>query len=242
MENRLRENKRSRRDTVRILIVEDEAKVSDAIKQGLEAEGYAVSQASTGEEGFFLLNQQPFDLVILDLMLPNRSGMDVLATMRARGLQVPALVLTAKDTVRDRVQVLDLGADDYLVKPFAFPELVARVRALIRRGRPVEMPKLRAADLEVDVVTHKVSRGSRALHLTAREFEIIEYLLRRTGAVVSREMLAREVWKTSERATPLDNAIDVTMARLRRKLDEPSGTKLLHTVRGLGYRLGPSPE
>jgi len=223
---------------VRILIVEDERKVAKALAEGLTSAHYEVDEAATGEEGFFLLNQGTFDLVILDLMLPRCSGSDLLRTLRSRGLQTPVLVLTAKDAIKDRVQSLDLGADDYLVKPFAFPELLARVRALLRRGHPPELPKLKTEDLEMDTFARRVTRGMRPVNLTAREFEIVEYLLRRCGTVVSREMLAHEVWKASDRATPLDNAIDVTMTRLRRKLDDPHDRKLLHTVRGLGYMLG----
>ena len=226
---------------MRILVVEDEKKVARALGEGLVAANYAVDEAATGEEGFFLLNQKTFDLVILDLMLPRCSGSELLGTLRSRGLRIPVLVLTAKDSIDDRVRSLDLGADDYLVKPFAFPELLARVRALIRRGHPPELPKLHAEDLEMDTFAHRVARGARPLNLTAREFEIVEYLLRRRGTVVSREMLAHEVWKVADRATPLDNAIDVTMARLRRKIDDPHEKKLLHTVRGLGYRLAVGP-
>jgi DNA-binding response OmpR family regulator len=226
---------------MRILVVEDEKKVASALREGLEAANFVVHTAPTGEDGFFLANHEPFDLVILDLMLPHCSGVDVLTTLRKRGFLTPVLILTAKDTVNDRVQTLDLGADDYLVKPFAFPELLARVRALLRRGQAVDVPKLQQDDLEMDVGAHRVARGARSLNLTAKEFEIIEYLLRHTGSVVSREMLAREVWKVTERATPLDNVIDVTMARLRRKLDDPFEKKILHTVRGLGYMLGTAP-
>jgi DNA-binding response OmpR family regulator len=227
---------------VRILVVEDEKKVASALREGLEAEQFDVRTALTGEEGFALASREFFDLVILDLMLPRRSGIAVLSTLRTRGTQTPVLVLTAKDTVEDRVQALDFGADDYLVKPFAFPELLARIRALLRRGRPNREMKMRHEDLEMDVVAHKVARGERRLNLTAKEFEIIEYLLRHTGSVVSREMLARDVWKVAERATPLDNVIDVTMVRLRRKLDDPFKNKLLHTIRGFGFILGKEPD
>ena len=222
---------------VRILIVEDETKVANALRAGLEAEHYEVAVAATGEEGFFLANQASFDLLLLDLMLPRRDGIDVLATLRKRGIQTPILVLTAKDTVEDRVIGLDQGADDYLTKPFAFSELLARIRALLRRGRMDQILKLQHEDLEMDLVTHKVSRGAKPLDLTVKEFEILEYLLRHSGAVVSREMFARDVWHATARATPLDNVIDVTIARLRRKIDEPYERKLLHTVRGLGYLL-----
>jgi DNA-binding response OmpR family regulator len=223
---------------VRILIIEDEEKVATALREGLEAERYEVSIAATGEEGFFLANRESFDLVLLDLMLPRRDGIEVLSTLRQRGLQTPVLILTARDTVQDRVQGLDRGGDDYLVKPFAFPELLARIRALLRRGRTEQVQKLRQDDLEMDIATRKVARGAQTLDLTLKEFEILEYLLRHRGYVVSREMLARDVWKVTSRATPLDNVIDVTIARLRRKLDDPFGKTLLHTVRGVGFVLG----
>jgi len=222
---------------VRILVVEDEAKVAKALKEGLEAEHYEVMVARTGEEGFFLANAQTFDLVVLDLMLPGRDGIEVLNTLRKQGLQTPVLILTARDTVEDRVVGLDSGADDYLVKPFAFPELVARIRALLRRGRSDQVLRLKLADLEMDLVTHTAMRGGQALALTAREFDLLEYLLRQQGHVVSREMLARDVWKETSRATPLDNVIDVHVARLRRKVDGPFDVKLLQTVRGVGFVL-----
>jgi len=223
--------------TVRVLIVEDERKVAKALRDGLEAEHYDVRVASTGEEGFFLVNHESFDLVVLDLMLPRRDGLEVLATLRKRGLHTPVLILTAKDTVDDRVHGLDVGADDYLVKPFAFPELLARIRALLRRGRLDQILKLHQDDLAMDLVTRKVVRAGRSLELTLKEFEILEYLLRHVGRVVSREMLARDVWRVTARATPLDNVIDVTIARLRRKIDDPFEPKLLHTVRGVGFVL-----
>jgi DNA-binding response OmpR family regulator len=222
---------------VRVLVVEDERKVAKALREGLEAECYDVRVASTGEEGFFLANHESFDLVVLDLMLPRRDGLEVLATLRKRGLQTRVLVLTARDTVEDRVQGLDCGADDYLVKPFAFPELMARIRALLRRGRPDQVLKLQQGDLSMDLVTRTVMRGARPLDFTVKEFELLEYLLRHGGHVVSREMLARDVWRVSARATPLDNVIDVTVARLRRKIDDPFEVKLLHTVRGVGFVL-----
>jgi DNA-binding response OmpR family regulator len=222
---------------VRILIIEDEKKVAKALREGLEAEHYEVCAAATGEEGFFLASQGSFDLVLLDLMLPQRDGIDVLATLRKRGIQTPVFVLTAKDAVEDRVLGLDQGADDYLIKPFAFPELLARIRALLRRGRMDQILKLQREDLEMDLVTRKVSRGTQSLELTAKEFDILDYLLRHCDCVVSREMLARDVWHVTARATPLDNVIDVTIARLRRKIDDPFDKKLLHTVRGVGFVL-----
>jgi DNA-binding response OmpR family regulator len=223
---------------VRILIIEDERKVARALREGLEAEHYEVSAAPTGEEGFFLASQGSFDILLLDLMLPRRDGLDVLGTLRKRGIQTPVIILTAKDAVEDRVQGLDCGADDYLIKPFAFPELLARIRALLRRGRMDQILKLQHEDLEMDLVTRKVSRGTQSLELTAKEFDILEFLLRHWGRVVSREMLASDVWHVTARATPLDNVIDVTIARLRHKLDDPFEKKLLHTVRGMGFVLG----
>jgi DNA-binding response OmpR family regulator len=222
---------------VRILVVEDEKKVAKALRDGLEAEHYEVQVARTGEEGFFLVSHESFDLVVLDLMLPRRDGLEILTTLRKCGLQTPVLILTARDTVDDRVHGLDSGADDYLVKPFAFPELLARIRSLLRRGRQDQILKLQADDLTMDLVTRKIVRAGQPLELTLKEFEMLEYLLRHAGHVVSREMLARDVWRVTARATPLDNVIDVTVARLRRKIDDPFEKKLLHTVRGVGFAL-----
>ena len=220
-----------------ILVVEDEPKVARAIEEGLEAEQYQVTVAATGEEGFFLATTQAFDLILLDLMLPGRNGLQILTALREQNCQTPVLILTARDAVEDRVLGLDGGADDYLVKPFAFPELLARIRALTRRGRPEQALRLRLADLEVDCVTRKVMRRNQEIQVTAKEFELLEYLMRHQGHTVSREMLARDVWQTVERATPLDNVIDVHVARLRRKIDAPFEKKLLKTIRGVGFVL-----
>ena len=222
---------------MRILVVEDEAKVAAAVKEGLEAEHYEVVVSATGEDGFFRVNAETFDLIVLDLMLPGRDGIEILTTLRRRALGTPVLILTARDTVEDRVLGLDSGADDYLVKPFAFPELLARVRALLRRGRPDQVLRLKAADLEMDLISRRVTRGNRPIELTAREFDLLEYLLRHHLRLVSREMLARDVWKEPVRATPLDNVIDVHIARLRKKVDQDGATKLIHTVRGVGFVL-----
>jgi len=222
---------------LRILIVEDEAKVARALEEGLKREEYDVVVARTGEEGFYLVSAEQFDLVILDLMLPGRDGLQVLSTLRKRGLVTPVLILTARDAIEDRVQGLDSGADDYLVKPFAFPELSARIRALLRRGRAEQPVRLKLADLEMDLVARKVKRGGKDVEFTVREFELLEYLLRHKEQVVSREMLAREVWKETSRVTPLDNVIDVHIARLRRKIDERFDRKLIHTIRGVGFVL-----
>lgn len=223
---------------MRILVVEDEAKVAKALSDGLTAERYDVRVAPSGEEAFFLLSSESFDLVLLDLQLPRRDGLEILSALRKRGVQTPVLILTARDTIEDRVQGLDRGADDYLVKPFAFSELLARIRALLRRGRMDQVLKLRHEDLEMDLVTRRVARGSQILELTAREYDVLEYLLRHQGGVVSREMLAHEVWQVSARATPLDNVIDVTIARLRRKVDDAFPKKLIRTIRGVGFVLG----
>ncbi len=222
---------------MRILVVEDEKKVAKALEEGLEAEHYEVAVAHTGEDGFYLISTQAFDLVLLDLMLPGRSGLEILRAMRNRGLRTPVLILTARDAIEDRVQGLDCGADDYLVKPFAFAELSARIRALLRRGKAEPVLRLTCDELEIDMVTRAVNRSGQPLDLTAREFDLLEYLLRNQGRVVSREMLAHEIWKETARHTPLDNVIDVHIARLRRKVDDPFTKKLLHTVRGVGFVL-----
>jgi len=222
---------------VQILVVEDERKLASALKEGLEADDYSVLIAQTGEEGFYLLCKQPFDLAILDVMLPGRDGFEILSTLRAQGLRIPILLLTAKDQIEDRVQGLDRGADDYLVKPFAFPELLARVRALLRRGNSDAAAKTKIADLEIDVNNRLVTRAGQKIELTAREYELLEYLFRHQGRVVSREMIARDIWKEVARQTPLDNVIDVHIAHLRRKIDDQFKSKLVHTVRGLGFVL-----
>jgi DNA-binding response OmpR family regulator len=218
-------------------VVEDERKLAQVLSSALQAEQYDVVVAGTGEDGFYRANAELFDLVVLDLMLPGRNGLEILQTLRQRHVETPVLILTARDGIDDRVLGLDLGADDYLVKPFALPELLARIRALLRRGRPSEVFRLKAADLEVDVVARRVVRGDRSIELTGREFDLLEYLLRHQGHLVSREMLARDVWKEPRRATPLDNVIDVQMTRLRRKVDLEGAPRLIHTVRGVGFVL-----
>ena len=219
----------------RVLVVEDEPKVARALREGLESEGFAVEVALTGEDGLFLASSPPFDLPLLDLMLPGRDGLEVLGALRQKGLLVPVLILTARDAVEDRVEGLDSGADDYLVKPFAFSELLARVRSLMRRGRGDQLLRLTAGNLVVDVSARKVTRGESVIELTPREYELLEYLVRHRGTIVSREMLARDVWKETERGTPLDNVIDVHMGRLRRKVDAAPHERLIHTVRGVGF-------
>jgi DNA-binding response OmpR family regulator len=221
----------------RTLVVEDEAKIRQALADGLTSGGYSVVLAATGEEGFYRATTEAFDLIVLDVMLPQRSGLEVLSRLRLRGLQVPVLLLTARDSVDDRVLGLDAGADDYLVKPFAFPELLARLRALLRRGRPAEAGRVTVADLELDATTRTAQRGDQALDLTPREFELLEYLVRHAGQLVSREMLARDVWKEPARGASLDNVIDVHVARMRKKVDANATVRLIHTVRGVGFVL-----
>jgi DNA-binding response OmpR family regulator len=223
------------RTALRVLVVEDEDKVARALQEGLEREGYQAVVARTGEDAFFLINTEVFDIVLLDLTLPGRDGLQILAALRQRDRDARVLVLTARDTLEDRVKGLDHGADDYLVKPFAFSELLARIRAVVRRGRVMAAPRLVAGDLEMDLWTRKVVRGGRPIELTAREFELLEHLLRFEGQVVSRETLAREVWKEKARTSTLDNVIDAHVARLRKKVDADRPVKLIHTIRGVGF-------
>jgi DNA-binding response OmpR family regulator len=176
-------------------------------------------------------------MMILDVMLPGRDGFEILATLRQRGMKTPVLLLTSKDTLEDRVRGLDIGADDYLVKPFAFPELLARMRALLRRGKPDAVQLLKISDLELNVALRSAIRGGESIDLTAREFDLLHYLIVNKDRVVSREMLAREIWKEVARQTPLDNVIDAQMVRLRRKIDGQFENKLLQTVRGVGFIL-----
>jgi two-component system, OmpR family, copper resistance phosphate regulon response regulator CusR len=220
---------------VRILVVEDEHKVAQALREGLAGEGYDVTLEETGEGAFFRAATESFDAILLDVMLPGRDGLTILQSLRARGIATPVLVLTARDTLADRVRGLDAGADDYLVKPFAFAELLARIRALVRRGRPGDALRLNVADLDVDVVARTAARGGREIDLTAREFELLRYLMSHERQVVSRDSLARDVWKEPSRSGPLDNVIDVHIARLRRKVDADHAVKLIHTVRGVGF-------
>ena len=224
-------------ESTKILVVEDDAKIAAALKEGLERDSYEVSLAGTGEEAFFLLSSESFSLVCLDIMLPGRSGIEVLRAVRKTGVEIPVLLLTARDAVEDRVEGLDAGADDYLVKPFAFPELLARIRSLLRRTVNSEVTNFRIADLEFNGRTRNVSRSGETIDLTLKEFDLLDYLIRHKGNIVSREMLARDVWKEPSRATPLDNVIDVHMTRLRRKIDHSHGTKLIHTIRGVGFLL-----
>jgi two-component system, OmpR family, copper resistance phosphate regulon response regulator CusR len=225
--------------TLRILIIEDDEKIGATLMDVFAREGFATTLSRTGEDGFFQWSTDSFDLVVLDLGLPGRGGLEILEARRKVSHDGLVLIISALDRVDDRVRGLVAGADDYLVKPFAVTELVARVQALLRRGRG-NAPRLSVKDLHIDLVTHKVERAGRRIDLTGREFDLLEYLVRHAHATVSREMLAHEIWKDVGRATPLDNVIDVHIARLRRKIDTPNLTKLIHTVRGVGFRLSDS--
>jgi len=222
---------------MRILIVEDERKVAGFIRQGLREEGHAVELATDGAEALdTVLGGPAYDLIVLDLMLPKRDGFGVLKSLRDRGVTTPVLVLTARDSVGDKVTGFDLGADDYLTKPFAFEELLARVRALLRRGADRRLTTLRLADLALDPATRTVVRGARRLELSAREYALLEYFLRNAGRVLTRPMIAEHVWGIDFDSE--SNVIDVYVGYLRRKIDGASEPRLLRTVRGVGYVLG----
>jgi two-component system copper resistance phosphate regulon response regulator CusR len=222
---------------MRLLIVEDDDKTAHALQSGLQREGFSVALARTGEEGLLVLTTETFDLVVLDWMLPGRDGIEVLKALRTRGAKTPVLLLTARDAVADRVLGFESGADDYLIKPFAFAELIARIRSLLRRVPAAEPLRRWLADLQMDLETRTVWRGDRRIELTSREFDLLAYLLRQPGQVVTREMLAKDVWRETKRATPLDNVIDVHVAHLRRKVDDGRATTLIQTVRGVGFVL-----
>jgi DNA-binding response OmpR family regulator len=223
----------------RVLIVEDERKLLRSLERGLHADGYEVATAANGDAGYQLAAAQLFDCVILDLMLPGRDGLQILKELRQQGNATPVLILTARDTVEDRVTGLDAGADDYLVKPFALAELLARLRVLLRRGSGERETVLRCGDLEADLLNRRVTRGGDEVSLTQREFELLAYLLRHKNGIVTRDMLGRDVWK--EPAYALTNVIDVYITLLRRKLDAPSRQPLIHTLRGVGYSLRDEP-
>jgi two-component system, OmpR family, copper resistance phosphate regulon response regulator CusR len=221
---------------LRILVIEDDPKTANALSDGLRREGYEASVARTGTSGLSLFSANAFDLLVLDWMLPEQDGIEVLKAVRSRGNRIPILLLTARDTVEDRVQGLDSGADDYLVKPFAFAELLARIRVLLRRGSAIEARK-QIGDLLLDRDQRRVARGGEDILLTPREFELLAYLVSHYGQTVTRRMLATDVWREPHRATPLDNVIDVHVAHLRRKIDDGRKVKLIHTVRGVGFVL-----
>jgi two-component system copper resistance phosphate regulon response regulator CusR len=223
----------------RVLIVEDDRKTADALVLGLERGGYETILARSGEEAFFLVHSKHPDLVVLDLTLPQRGGLEILAQIRSHSVTLRVLILTSHNSVDDRVTGLNAGADDYLGKPFSFPELVARVASLLRRSTGVSerSSPLKLADLTLDAQTRTVSRSGSVIDVTTREFDLLLYLLNHRNDAVSREMLAKDVWKEVSRFTPIDNVIDVQMTRLRRKIDDPFPVKLLHTIRGVGFIL-----
>jgi DNA-binding response OmpR family regulator len=222
-----------------ILVIEDDRKILRSLHRGLQAEGYEVTTATTGDDGFRLAAERAFDCLVLDLLLPRRGGLEVLAELRRVGRKVPVLILTARDAVEDRVIGLDAGADDYLVKPFAFAELLARLRVLLRRDRGDRETVLRAAELEADLLARRVTLAGAEVPLTQREFDVLAYLLRHKNAVVTREMLGRDVWKEPDHA--LTNVIDVYITMLRRKVEPPGKRPLIHTLRGVGYSLRDEP-
>ena len=220
---------------MRILVVDDDRRLCAVIKRGLVEEGYAVDLAYDGEEGEYLAEVNPYDLIVLDIMLPNKDGIQVCHELRAKRINIPILMLTAKDTVEDRVKGLDTGADDYLVKPFAFNELLARVRALLRREGMSKTPELRVGDLTLDTLTRQVWRGQRPVELTTKEYVILEYFMRHPNAVVTRTMIEEHAWDYD--FDSLSNLVDVYIRRLRRKIDNEGEDSLIQTVRGAGYRL-----
>lgn len=222
---------------MKILIVEDEPKTGKYLRQGLNEAGFVADLASNGSDGLHLALQGEYDLVILDVMLPEVDGWQVLASLRRRGLEMPVLFLTARDQVEDRVKGLELGADDYLVKPFSFAELLARVRSILRRGRNggLDSNVLRAADLELDLLRRRVTRGGKRIDLTAKEFGLLELLMRRQGEVLPRSLIASQVWDMNFDSDT--NVIEVAMRRLRLKVDDGQSVKLIQTVRGMGYVL-----
>jgi len=220
---------------VRVLIIEDDLKVAGAVRAGLVADGYDVVHSRTGEDGYFRATTEPFDAILLDLGLPGRNGLEILAGLRGRGLSIPVLVLTARDAVEDRVLGLDSGADDYLIKPFAFEVLLARLRALARRTSDVRPPVLQVADLALDPAMHGVTRAGEAVSLSTKEFALLHFLMRRAGQTVPRTVLIEAVWGYG--ASIESNTLDAFIHLLRGKIETAPGRKLIHTVRGVGYSL-----
>jgi two-component system copper resistance phosphate regulon response regulator CusR len=220
---------------MRILIIEDEKKTAAYLKKGLSENGFIVDVADQGEDGLRCALKGDYDLIILDVMLPKQDGWSIIAELRRNGKQTPVLFLTARDSVQDRVKGLELGADDYLVKPFAFSELLARIRSILRRS-PTRQPEIiNIADLEVDLLRHKAVRGGKRLNLTPKEFSLLALLVRRRGEVLSRTLIAEQVWDMNFDSDT--NVVDVAVGRLRRKMDDPFARKLIHTIRGVGYVL-----
>jgi heavy metal response regulator len=220
---------------MRILVIEDEKKVSEFIKRGLKEEGYAVDIASDGENGLFQAMEIAYDLILLDLMLPKLDGMSLCKKLRENDIQTPLIMLTARDSIKDKVTGLDSGADDYLTKPFSFEELLARIRALMRKERNQQPTMLQIADLSLDLVSHKVRRGKEEIILTAKEYALLEYFMRNAGSVITRTMISEHVWDIN--FDTFTNVIDVYVNYLRNKIDKGQKIKLIHTIRGRGYIL-----
>jgi len=220
---------------MRILVIEDEVKIAQFIKRGLKEEGYAVDVANDGEAGHFMLSSNEYDAIILDLMLPKIDGLTLCRDLRKEGNQTPIIMLTAKDTVKDKVKGLDSGADDYLPKPFAFEELLARVRVVLRKKDSRVQTQLKVEDLCLDLLTHKVTRGDREIDLTVKVFALLEYLMRNAGNIVTRTMISEHVWDIN--FDTFTNVIDVYINYLRNKIDSGFTDKMIHTVRGKGYLL-----
>jgi DNA-binding response OmpR family regulator len=220
---------------MKLLVVEDEKQLAGIIKRGLVEEGYSVDNAFDGEEAQYMAETMPYDLMILDVMLPRKDGINVCRDLRTKNQNLPILMLTAKDSVEDRVRGLDSGADDYQVKPFAFAELLARIRALLRRETVAKTPKLQVGDLTLDTVTREVWRKDKKIELTTKEYSILEYFMRRPNAVITRTMLEENIWDCD--FDGVSNVIDVYIRRLRRKFDEDGEDGIIQTVRGAGYRL-----
>ncbi len=220
---------------MKILVIEDDFKTASNLQKGLTEQGFAVDVSGNGEEGLAMALASKYDLIVLDIMLPGRDGWSVMSSIKAAGMHTPVLFLTARDTVADRVKGLEMGADDYLVKPFAFSELLARIRSILRRnpGRPATL--LSVGDIELDLAGHKVTRAGIRLDLTPKEFSLLSLLLRRTGEVLSRTLIAEQVWDMNFNSA--SNVVDVHVRRLRIKVDDPFEKKLIHTVRGVGYVL-----
>ena len=221
---------------MKLLIVEDEVKTGEYLKQGLSEAGFIVDLCHNGLDGYHLAMTAAYDLIILDVMLPDIDGWQILKSLRGAGKKTSVLFLTARDSIDDRVKGLELGADDYLIKPFVFAELLARVRTLLRRGaNQTTEPNLKIADLELDLARHRASRSGQRIHLTAKEFSLLELLTRRQGEVLPRSLIASQVWDMNFDSDT--NVVDVAIRRLRAKIDDPFEPKLIHTVRGMGYMI-----
>ena len=220
---------------MRALIIEDETKTASYLRKGLTESGFVVDTASDGEEGLHQALESAYDVIVCDVMLPRMDGWAIVSRLRERGVATPILLLTARDAVPDRVRGLELGADDYLVKPFAFSELLARIRSVLRRGSNRPLETYQAADVQIDVVRHRATRGGRELNLSPKEFALLSLFVRRAGEVLSRTIIAEQVWDMNFDSDT--NVVDVAVRRLRQKVDDPFDQKLIHTIRGVGYVL-----